>query len=154
MIKDIFTLPITENKILISAYACLNTKQGDNIDMTVACAESVSNVIHNVFPDFPITPSTAGLYQELLVSPYFEKANDFQPGDIIISPTGLGKNPDMPHGHVGITGYSYMFNPQGLPILSNNSATGLFDIHYSITSWIARYRTLGGYPCYSFRLKK
>ena len=152
MIKDLLTLGFFKtnaDKLLASAYTCLGSNQHDSIDKEVGCAESVSNVIKNVILSFSGSPSTGELYNLLSNSNLFIKVTNFQAGDIIISPTGINKNfnnPDMLNGHTGIVGINNN-------ILSNNSATGLFDIHYTIDSWVARYRTLGGYKIYFFRLK-
>lgn len=118
-------------------------------DPELGCAEAVCNVLHAVFSDFPgenvAGPilSTAVLYQTLRTSPKFKQVLDFEPGDIIISPTGKGTNPAMPHGHTGIV-LKY-------GIASNDSATGIFRENYTIQSWVERFRKQGGYPIYSFR---
>ncbi len=66
------------------------------------------------------------------------------PGTIIISPTGLGTNPQMPHGHVGIV------SSDG-KIMSNTSATGLWMENYDLVSWHERYAVGGGYPVKFFK---
>jgi hypothetical protein len=36
-------------------------------------------------------------------------------------------------------------------IMSNNSATGLWDIHFTLPSWKARYVDHGGFPMVYYR---
>lgn len=111
-----------------------------------ACAESVSNIIHEAFGDFPKNSpvlSTAVLHIQLLNHPKFKGVMAPEPGDVIISPTGSG-NGKLPNGHTGIFGF-------GGQIMSNDSATGLFKPNYTLDSWVARYRKLGGFKIYIFR---
>src|SRR3954462_12894985 len=82
------------------------------------------------------TTTRAGIFQPpgcIWPSPTIRNLPRSRPpsGDIVISPTGYG-NGSMPNGHVGIIGD----NGQ---IMSNNSATGLWDIHFTLASWKARY---------------
>jgi len=69
-----------------------------------------------------------------------------KPGDIIISPTGYGKNPKMPNGHVGIIG-------NNKKIMSNNSSNGKWSEKYNYNSWYKRYMVVGKYPVKVFRVK-
>ncbi len=115
------------------------------------CANSETQIIKKVLPDFSGSLSTAGLYNIFLSDKRFKKITDktaFQPGDIIISPTGVKKlfeNANMKNGHVGIV---LGFNLIG----SNNSLSGEWDIHYTLPTWIKKYRVDGGYRVYCFRL--
>lgn len=107
------------------------------------CADSVSKVVLKCFPGtIKGSLSTAELYNQFNTSNQFAKVSQFRFGDIIISPTGMGHG--LPNGHVGILG-------EGEEIMSNTSATGLWTQNYTVTSWVARYRTLGGYPIFFFR---
>lgn len=150
MIKDLTKLNYFKTnleRLIASAYACKDTNQHGQVEQSLGCAESVSNVIDNVIP-FKGSPSTAELFNILNNSKQFTRVKNIEPGVIILSPTGLNKlfnNPDIPNGHVGIVGFNN-------DILSNNSATGLFDIHYTIDSWIKRYRVQGGYKIYLFKI--
>ena len=109
------------------------------------CADSVSKVVLKAFPGaIKGSVSTAELYKQLCGSPAFTKVSQFKFGDIIISPTGTSKTGGLANGHVGILG-------EGEEIMSNTSATGLWTQNYTVTSWVARYRTLGGYPIIFFR---
>jgi hypothetical protein len=110
----------------------------------LGCAESVTNVIKKVLPDFPIITGTWTLYDRLRKDTRFKKVTTPQVGDIIISPTGSVAKATFP-GHVGVVG-------MGHTIMSNSSATGIFESNYTFESWRARYRNIGGYPIYYFRL--
>lgn len=108
------------------------------------CADSVSKVILQAFPNsIKGSVSTAELYKQLSTSKGFAKVSQFKFGDIIISPTGMGTG-GLANGHVGICG-------EDETIMSNTSATGLWTSNYTITTWVARYRKLGGFPIIFFR---
>ena len=110
----------------------------------VGCADSVSKVILQAFPRvIKGSVSTAELHKQLNTSKAFAKVSQFKFGDIIISPTGLGTG-GLAHGHVGIVG-------EDETIMSNTSATGLWTSNYTVTSWVARYRKLGGFPIIFYR---
>lgn len=120
------------------------------------CAETVSDIVHAAFGDFPpdgrTIVSTAVLYQKLKAHPKFKQTQVAKPGNIIISPTGMG-NGTIPNGHTGIFGKSL----DGLDfyIMSNTSKTGLFEKNYTLfgtqlASWVARFRKQGGYPLFYF----
>ena len=87
--------------------------------------------------------STALMYQALQTNTKFAEVTSPLKGDIIISPNGYS-NGQLPNGHVGVMGD----NDQ---IMSNNSANGTWDIHYTLASWKARYVTLGGFPMKYYR---
>lgn len=108
------------------------------------CADSVSKVILKAFPGvIKGSVSTAELYKQLSTSKEFVKVSQFKFGDIIISPTGMGTG-GLANGHVGICG-------EDETIMSNTSATGLWTSNYTIISWVARYRKLGGFPIFFYR---
>lgn len=111
------------------------------------CAETVTDIIHAAFADFPpdgkTIVSTTTLYQRLRAHPKFKMTLDPVPGSIIISPTGYG-NGGLANGHTGIF-------DQGQKIMSNDSRTGLFKMNYTLDSWVARYRKIGGFPIFIFR---
>jgi len=110
----------------------------------LGCADSVTQVILTAFPNcIKGSIGTAGLYNQLNTSPQFRKVMDFNFGDVIISPTGMGKK-NMPHGHTGIVG-------EGEEIMSNSSSLGIWQTNYTVVSWVAKYRKIGGYPIYFFR---
>lgn len=112
----------------------------------VGCADSVSRVVKSAFPEaFKGSVSTAELYKQMIASPMFKKVKDIRCGDIIISPTGMGKTGKIKHGHVGIMG-------EDEEIMSNSSSNGLWTTNYTINGWVKRYREQGGYPIYFFRI--
>lgn len=134
-------------KLYDKAVASLGTDASPN-DLApdeYGCAETVSNIIHRAFADFPEEIlSTAQLYKALLKHPKFKGVSDFNFGDVIISPTGYATHPDViPNGHVGIVAKH--------SIMSNSSATGKFSENFTLSSWDARYRQRGGYPVLFFR---
>lgn len=116
----------------------------DEADDDVGCADSVSKILLKTFPGvIKGSVSTSELYKQLSTSKDFSKVSQFRCGDIIISPTGMGTG-GLSNGHVGIVG-------EDETIMSNSSATGLWTSNYTISTWVARYRRLGGYPIIFFR---
>ena len=111
------------------------------------CAETITNIIHGCFGDFPVEGgtiiSTITLFKKLKSHEKFELVTDFSYGDILVSPTGYG-NGTIKNGHTGILGKN------GL-IMSNDSTTGLFKENYTIDKWVERFREQGGFPLYFFR---
>lgn len=119
--------------------------QGTGVNPVVACAISV-NVAHEKAFGYQIGggASTAALYQALLVSPYFKETTEYKPGNIIISPTGMGKDPnEFPNGHVGIV--------CNHGICANASATGLFSENYAdYAAWEKQFTEIEKYPIFMF----
>jgi len=137
---------INRVKLYLSALSFLGKDASplDEAPDDVGCADSVSKVILNAFPNvIKGSISTAELYKQLSSSKEFSKVSQFKFGDIIISPTGMGTG-GLAHGHVGIVG-------EDETIMSNASSTGLWTSNYTVTSWVARYRKLGGFPIIFFR---
>lgn len=108
----------------------------------LGCAESVSNVIRDVVPDFPIITGTWTLWDRLKKDKRFRQVHTPMPGTIIIAPTGTVRS-NIP-GHVGI------FGP-GKEIYSSNSDTGIFEQNYTLESWNQYYGD-AGYTSYMFQL--
>src|SRR3990167_7947938 len=91
----------------------------------LGCAESISNIIHEIFSDFQSgILGTDSLKYALNKSPHFTQTLSPQKGCIVISPRTLTE-----YGHVGI-----MLDGGG--IASNNSKTGTFDVNYNWDLWI------------------
>ena len=137
---------INRVKLYLSALQSLGVDASpfDEAPDEYGCADSVSQIITKTFPNaIKGSVSTAELYKQLSTSKDFIKVSQFKFGDIIISPTGMGTG-GLANGHVGICG-------EDETIMSNSSATGLWTSNYTITSWVARYRKLGGYPIIFFR---
>lgn len=98
----------------------------------LGCAESISNIIHEVFPDFQSgILGTDSLKYALNKSPHFKQILYPQKGCIIISPRTATE-----YGHVGI-----MLDGGG--IASNNSKTGTFDVNYNWDLWIKTFGAKG-----------
>lgn len=138
---------INRYKLYITALSFLGSDASplDQASDELGCADSVSRVVKSVFPDsIKGSVSTAELYKQLLASKQFTKVKDFKAGDVVISPTGMGKTGKITNGHTGIVG-------EGEEIMSNSSATGLWTTNYTIESWVKRFREQGGYPIYVFR---
>ena len=113
----------------------------------LGCAEAVSRVICQVFPDFGIYTGTAQLDAIFRIDTRFRKLSageEIQPGDIIISPTGSG-NGKVAHGHTGI----FVENKR---IYSNDSATGKWIQNWTDLSWRAYFVGTGGFPVNIYRV--
>lgn len=113
----------------------------DMVDDALGCAESVSQVIRCLYPDFPIIPGTYSLNQHLARDNRFMGTLNLDPGNIIVSPTGTGNG--TIRGHTGIIG-------ENGRIYSNNSFTGIWELNYTIESWVRRYRTMGALKLYVY----
>lgn len=105
----------------------------------VACAETVTTLLRQVYPEVPVITGTWTLY-EYLNNPNngFKKTNSPKAETIIISPTGSGKGV----GHVGI------FDDNGL-IMSNNSfglLKGKFTQNYTLPLWQSKFGVKQGMP--------
>lgn len=114
----------------------------DAADDELGCAESVSTIIRKgIFRDFPIELATWLLLPLLRRDKRFKATLGLTPGNIILSPTGYGNG--RIRGHVGIISDNSM-------IMSSNSLNGLWEENYTVSEWVARYRTLGELPIYVF----
>ena len=116
----------------------------DIADDELGCAESVTNIIKQFLPDFPIITGTWTLWDKMDRDSRFERVTNPKAGDIIISPTGSLRNAPFP-GHVGIMA-------DDTNIMANDSATGLWKVFYTIESWSARWEAVG-FPVYFYRIK-
>lgn len=103
------------------------------------CAESVSNIIHACWPDFPAElVSTDDLYTALKNSTRFKQVSDPVRGCVVVSP----RTPEV-SGHTGI----YIEDDS---IASNDSSTGLFKENYTRQSWRDVFITGRGLKGYLF----
>lgn len=138
------TGPTPQEKLLCYArqYNGVDASPQDDVDDSLGCAESVSNVIKRLYPDFPIIYATWFLKDELDKDDRFEGTLELEPGAIIVSPTGTGNG--SIRGHTGILGEDNV-------IYSNNSFTGIWEPNYTIDSWVTRYRTRGGLKIYVYK---
>ena len=116
----------------------------DLVSDTLACAESCSNIIKQILPDFKIVTGTYSLYENLKKDKRFREIKEQKLGAIIISPTGMG-NGAIKNGHVGI------FTQESI-IASNDSDSGLWSQNFTLNGWKNRYEKNGGYPIYYFEM--
>lgn len=103
----------------------------DTVPDDVACAEVLTTLMKKVYPETPIIPGTATLYEWLLKQPSWKQTNDPQPGDIAICPTGYGKGP----GHCWVVMENCVY-------ASNNSLgihKGKFTQNYTRETIQAKY---------------
>lgn len=118
----------------------IDASPSDAADDVLGCAESVTEIIKQVLPDFPVILGTWTLDDRFFKDRRFMITQTPQPGDIVISPTGtskLGRKAPI-RGHVGIIGENNI-------IMSNDSYTGKWMANYTIETWRKRYQDLGGY---------
>lgn len=107
----------------------------------LACAESATTLMREVYPETPILISTNALYHYLMTPENnWVQTDKADRNAVIISPTGYGKKGT--HGHVGIC-----LNTQR--IASNQSKTGTLEVHLTVDYWKEYYGTLG-YPVLYF----
>lgn len=118
-------------------------KSGIKAPILLGCVEAVNRVFGECF-GAPIDASvgTTVLHATLSVDKRFIQVAAPQPGDIIIS---FGNMPGpVTNGHVGIVSDSDK-------VISNNSATGIWDEHLNLAIWKARYLA-AGYPLLYYRM--
>lgn len=130
-------------------YIGLDASPADLAPDGLACAESTCDVLRDAGVDMPVFVSTEELDNFLHQSPEWltlPGSASAEPGDVCIAPTGLGNNPLIPHGHVGIVLENSL-------IASNYSGNGNFLTKWSISSFLAYYKDKGGYPVYFFRYR-
>lgn len=133
-------------KIYETALQCIGIDASPN-DLApdeLGCAETVTTILNKAGIQMPVILSTAELFKYLSAGIQWLEVPKPLPGDVIISPTGMGGKNGITHGHTGIMGLDGK-------IMSNNSYTGTFEKNYTIQSWKARYQNLGGYPVHIFR---
>lgn len=124
-------------------YLGVDASPSDIVDDVVGCAESVTTILRQ-HVKMPIIPGTASLYAYMLNSPLFKRVSIPMPGDIVISPTGMGNGKIQ--GHTGIVGQNNI-------IMSNDSFTGKWMANYTILTWRARYADKGKLPVVYFTVK-
>lgn len=115
----------------------------------LGCAETLSNLIKMVRPEFRIITGTWTLWDLLRKSPDFTLVESPQSGDIIISPTGTsskGSRAPFP-GHTGIVGN------RGKVYSNDSYDDGKLKQNFTLDGWRERYQERGGYPIYYFRIK-
>lgn len=116
----------------------------DLVDDVVGCAESVSAILQKHI-NMPIITGTYTLFDYMNKSTNFARTDIPMPGNIIISPTGMGDG--SMRGHVGIVGKNDV-------VMSNDSYSGKWMANYTIPAWRARYSGQGKMPVYFFKVIK
>jgi len=129
----------------VGLYNCAKSQIGKDIAPTyniLACMEAVNTVIEE-FTGKPIGggASTYLGYLALKKDKRFIQVRTPMKGDLIISPSGFGQG----HGHIGIVS-------EDKKIMSNNSKTGLWDEHFNLSRWEWKYKIVGKFPIYYYRL--
>lgn len=92
------------------------------------CAESLSRLINQIDPGFPVLISTAAMMPYLRKR--YREVTMPEPGDIAIFPTNGGVT-----GHCGVWGKNH--------VMSNNSSTGKFEANYTHPAWLAAAKQRG-----------
>jgi hypothetical protein len=116
----------------------LSTKDDPEADHgNLGCAVAVTHILKKL--GFPIlkTPSTDKLKEELEHARWRPVPLN-TPGAVIVSPTQ-----GAVHGHTGIVGENGV-------IYSNDSATGFWQHHYTIDTWLNRYNKQLGLGSFAF----
>lgn len=139
------TLPKSDaTRLYEAAKSCLgqHLTLNNNVPDELGCAEALSFILKKVGIAIPPAgiASTTELYNWLPKNG-FTKVDTPQPGDIIISPTGMGNG--SVRGHVGIIA--------NYGILSNDSATGLFRENWQLQEWKDWYHGKGDLPVVFYR---
>ncbi len=112
------------------------------VDKSVACAESLTNILKSIgYMDYIIT-GTYTLLQAFLGASEWVSVTNPLPGDVILYASGTG-NGSIP-GHTGIILENNF-------VASNNSNTGIWDTHLNLESMRQRYEVVGGFPRKFFR---
>lgn len=101
---------------------------------STGCAESVTTLLKQIYPETPIITGTYSLFEWLQKN--WKETTVATPECILISHTGSG-NGSM-RGHVGIL-------DENLNVMSNDSATGKWMTNYSLETWRKRYVEKGGF---------
>lgn len=83
-------------------------------------------------------------YRNLKVDKRFIQVRTPALGDIVISPSGYG-NGVIKNGHIGVIS-------DGGKIMSNNSKDGLWSEHLTLSKWNWKYKRVGGFPIFYYRL--
>lgn len=118
------------------AFASQGQDLSKNAPNERGCAESLSRLINQIDPGFPILISTAAMMPYLRKR--YREVTVPEPGDIAIFPTTNGVT-----GHCGVWGKNH--------VMSNTSATGKFEANYSFPDWLAVAKRRG-LPNYFFRM--
>ncbi len=123
----------------------------DGVDLSftvpgdVGCAESVTRICNALYGDQIITGTYTLLHEYLRLPFIWKELQGPVDGCVVIAATGTGNGSIQ--GHVGIYDRGRIW--------SNNSMSGRWDKHFSITSFRDRYLRQGGMQVrYFIRIKK
>ena len=101
----------------------------------VGCAESVTRLLREVDPTLsPVILGTYTLLEHLRTSPRFKEIGVPINGCLVLAATGTGNGTIQ--GHVGIFDNGRVW--------SNNSYKGVWDAHFTLQAFKARYTLQGG----------
>jgi hypothetical protein len=137
--------PETDSKVYKYAkgYIGRDASPRDLVSDALGCAESLSTLLRELDPTFPLVTGTWSLYDVFEARSDWQRVTDPEIGDIILSVTGMG-NGRISNGHTGVISDNNR-------IMSNNSNTGLWDEHLNMDWWHDYYGRKGGYPIYYYR---
>ncbi len=137
------TMETNEDKLIKYALEALDTDASpeDIAPDILGCAESVSNIIKKVLPDFPILTSTKDLDMKMFTDKRFKRCEIPNRGRIIVSPRTRAKT-----GHTGI----WITNET---IASSDSRTGKWQGNYSYNSWIEAFKYKKGLHIYIYEIQ-
>lgn len=142
-LEPIIPLPpnMREQLLKLSTDSLGTNVRSGSAPQDLGCADALSSILANLI-QFPNEVSTIRLNKLLLDDPRFVRTLDLTPGNIIISPTN-GES----IGHCGVI-------LEKEKIASNNSNTGKWSNHFTIKSWVERYRNLLKLPIYVYKFKE
>lgn len=133
-------------KVYATSLSCLgiDITPKDSVPDNVACVDTATTILRLAGIDIPYMTYTPNMFRYMdEQKTKFKRVTTFEPGNIIISPTGFG-NGKLSNGHVGIIGFDE-------EIMSNDSSSGLFVQNYTVKKWAEFYRGKGGFPIYVFK---
>lgn len=131
-------------ELYITAKGCLGEVLSDG-NANFGCAITLNNLSTKAWnKTIGGGASTTLMYEALKDTTRFTSVleSNALPGDIIISPTGLAKDPTQ-HGHCGAVAQ--------FGILSNSSEDGAVHEQWTIPTWNAFYKDYLGFPVFYFR---
>lgn len=120
-----------------------DTSPADRVSDELGCAESLTELLHTLWPEIPIMTGTWTVWEFLKKSSLFKETQYPEPGCIIISPSGTSTK-GAKNGHTGIV------SKDGV-IMSNDSATGVWLENWTIRSWGLYYKDKLGFPVYYYK---
>lgn len=145
-------------RIYEEAVKCLGTdaSPADAAPDELGCMDSVNQIVFRATGEYIETPGIStfkGFMALVERADKWVRVTDPEPGNIIISPTGLQPT-DSPikNGHIGIFGKDkkIMSNSSGL---DNPAQRGKWVENYTLDTWVERYRNKGKFPIYYFKHK-